>query len=565
MQHLSNSVRNIFVVFFFITELFLSAQTKSTQIQKINGSDFYIHKIEKGQSLYSISKLYEVSLDEIYNQNPEAKGGTKSGQEIKIPVKSKTQIVNTATVQTKTTPTVSPSTPIDTNQYIVYKVGSKETLYAITKKLNITEAELKIYNPSLITGGLKEGQQLIVGEKKKNPIRGVTQATLNAGIKDSISNRTITIPKKQAYKLALILPFRFEESVNLDIPLMVKNKTNFPAIPALALDFYLGFKRAIDSLSSSDFSVSIDLYDIDDKDSAKLAQTVKDPKFKQTDFIFGPLHAYGFKPVAQMAKDLGVPIVSPVTQQNKILFNNVYVSKTNPSQFTLLEGLADYCIDSLIKTNENIILAMPNVKDLKEENFAKAFKKYYNDKQKALGKTSKDTVSVVKGLEGVKKAFKNDVRNVVVILSSNQVFISDFTTQLAIYASKKDVILCGWQSVSTLDNIDQEYLNQLHYTFPSQYNLTNTSAYSNLIENYKSNQSSYPGEYFFIGFDIAHYYLKLLKEQGPGFVLQLDKFPQETNYSRFNFVRPDNNTGFDNRGTFIFTYQDYSLRKTGWK
>ncbi|HRH10159.1 MAG TPA: LysM peptidoglycan-binding domain-containing protein [Bacteroidia bacterium] len=554
------------MILFLFSGMMLFSQSKSTVIQKINGSDFYIHKIEKGQSLYSISKLYDVSLDEIYNQNPEAKTGTKSGQEIKIPVKNKAQTVNTPTVQAKTnTITSTGQSPIDTNQYIVYKVGAKETLYAITKKLNITEAELKLYNPSLLTQGLKEGQQLIVGEKKKSPANHVSTATLSSSVKDSISNRVINIPKKQAYKLALILPFRFEESVNLDIPLMVKNKTNFPAIPALALDFYLGFKRAVDSLSAGDFSVNIDLYDIDDKDSIKLAQTVKDPKFKQTDLIFGPLHAYGFKPMAQMAKDLGIPIVSPVTQQNKILFNNVYVSKTNPSQFTLLESLADYCIDSLIRSNENIILAMPSVKDPKEDNFAKAFKKYYNDRQKALGKTAKDTITVVKGLEGVKRVYKQDVKNVIVILSTNQVFLSDFTTQLAVYAAKKDVVLCGWQSVTALDNIDQEYLNQLHYTFPCQYNLTNTSAYAGVIESYRSLQSSYPGEYFFIGFDIAHYYLKLLKEQGPGFVIQLDKFPQETNYTRFNFVRPDANTGFDNRGTFIFTYQDYSLRKTGWK
>lgn len=563
---MSVSLRNIFFSCFLFSGVLLFSQVRSTVIQKINGADYYIHKIEKGQSLYSISKLYEVSLDEIYSQNPEAKGGTKTGQEIKIPLKNKAQTVNSSTVQVKTnTVTSNSQLPIDTNRYMVYKVGSKETLYALTKKLNITEAELKIFNPSLISQGLKEGQLLIIGEKKKSAANSVSTATLSPSVKDSINHKVISLPKKQAYKLALILPFRFEETVNLDIPLMVKNKTSFPAIPALALDFYLGFKRAVDSLSTGDFSVNIDLYDIDDKDSAKLASTIKDPKFKQTDLIFGPLHAYGFKPMAQMAKDLGIPIVSPVTQQNKILFNNVYVSKTNPSQFTLLESLADYCIDSLIKTNENIILAMPAVKDAKEENFAKAFKKYYNDKQKALGKSAKDTITLVKGLEGVKKVYKQDVRNVVVILSTNQVFLSDFTTQLAIYSAKKDVVLCGWQSVTALDNIDQEYLNQLHYTFPCQYNLTNTSAYSGLIENYRSIQSSYPGEYFFIGFDIAHYYLKLLKEQGPGFVIQLDKFPQETNYTRFNFVRPDGNTGFDNRGTFIFTYQDYSLRKTGWK
>src|SRR4249919_1108009 len=60
------------------------AQQRSTNIQVVNGKRFYIHKIEKKQSLYSISKLYNVSLDSIYKFNPELKAGAKADQEIKI-------------------------------------------------------------------------------------------------------------------------------------------------------------------------------------------------------------------------------------------------------------------------------------------------------------------------------------------------------------------------------------------------------------------------------------------------------------------------------------------------
>ena len=279
--------------------------------------------------------------------------------------------------------------------------------------------------------------------------------------------------------------------------------------------------------------MNIDLYDIDDKDSLKLVQLVNDPKFSQTDFIFGPLHANGFKTIAQKAKEAGIPIVSPVTQQNKMLYNNVYASKTNPSQFTLLESLADYCIDSLMNTGGNIILMAPFGNDAKEIAYVKAFKKYYNEKQKLAGKTAKDTVTVVKGLAGVKGAYVAGVKNIIVTLSNNQVFIADFTTQLAIFAEKKDVVLCGWQNLSNMDNIDQEYLDQLHFTFPAQYNITNTNSYGPIIESYKAQQNVYPSEDYFIGFDIAYYYLKNLAESGTDFIFKLNALPFETNYMRF--------------------------------
>src|SRR4051812_46456952 len=61
------------------------AQNKSSNIQTIGGKKYYVHMIEKKQSLYSISKLYNISIDELYAVNPELKNGAKAGQEIKIP------------------------------------------------------------------------------------------------------------------------------------------------------------------------------------------------------------------------------------------------------------------------------------------------------------------------------------------------------------------------------------------------------------------------------------------------------------------------------------------------
>ncbi|MCW3077598.1 MAG: hypothetical protein JWO32_2207 [Bacteroidetes bacterium] len=538
------------------------SQTKSSTITSINGTNYYIHKIEKQQSLYSISKLYNVSLDEIYSLNPETKGGTKAGQEIKIPVKPVAPA--TTTISVKSNSLVSAGNlPIDTTKYLTYKVLKGETVYAISKKFNISDVEIKFWNPSLITQAVQEDQLIIVGEKKKNTISTATPVVNPVNSKDSINPNIIHRPKKTEYTVALILPFRLEQTLTVDLSNLLKTNSNFPAVPALAVDFYLGFKRVTDSLVSKDFKVNIDLYDVDDKDSLKLSRLANDPQLKKTDMIFGPLYANGFKTIAQKAKELGIPIVSPITQQNKMLYNNVYVSKANPSQFTLLESLADYCIDSLMVNNANVILVGTVGTDARELSYIKAFKNYFNERQKAKGKL--DSIRIVKGLAGVKSAYVPNVKNIIITLSNNQVFIADFTTQLAIYADRKDIVLCGWESVGKIDNIDQEYLSQLHFTFPCQNNLVNTTSYSSLIESYKSQQNTLPGEYYFIGFDIGYYYLKNLKETGPDFIFNLNNLPAETGYMRFKFMRPDNITGFDNRGVYIFRYNNYQLQKTGWK
>jgi hypothetical protein len=177
----------------------------------------------------------------------------------------------------------------------------------------------------------------------------------------------------------------------------------------------------------------------------------------------------------------------------------------------------------------------------------------------------KDTVTLARGMAGVKSAFKPNVKNIIVTLSGNQVYIADFTTQLALFSDKKIIQLCGWQSLTETDNIDQEYLNQFNFTFPHQFNITNLSAYSSISRPYLDKMQTIPGEYFYVGYDVAWYYLKNLKENGPEFAHNLQNLPAETNYMRFKYTRPDNATGFDNRGVYIFRYNNYQLQKTGWK
>lgn len=138
------------------------AQTKSTDIKTINGKKYYIHKVEKGQSLYAIAKTYNMDVNSILAENDEAIDGLNAGQELKIPFESLMKITTVA---------------IDTNKYMYHKIQKGETVYAITKKYNIDDKIINTLNPS-ISKGIKEGEYLIVGEKKKIVSNSVTTVTV---------------------------------------------------------------------------------------------------------------------------------------------------------------------------------------------------------------------------------------------------------------------------------------------------------------------------------------------------------------------------------------------------
>lgn len=544
-------VRFILSFIFILSSYVFLAQEKSKDIRTINNRKYYIHKVEKGQSLYAISKIYATDVNVILAENDQAGNGLKSGQELKIPFDSKSATIKPVTPIA--------ATPTDTGRYQYHKVLKKETIYSICRQYDLTDKQLETFNPG-ISAGIHPDQLLIVGDKKAKKDGNVkNEINFNSSTLAVLVDTTLSKPKskKNNYHVGIMLPFKLPESEMIDPAILVQSKSNFPAIQSLAVDFLLGFNKALDSIKSSDCKIETFIYDVADKDSVKLEAICRSDEFKSLDLVIGPVYPLEFRTLSVCAKQNSIPMVSLFTQQNKILFKNNLASKTNPSQFTLIETLADFCIDSC---KHNAVIYIVNNGMAKEHQYVKAFKNYYNEKLKLLNYPAKDSVIEVRGLSGAKEKYIPGKKNVYVLFSNNQVYVADFITQLAVWSDKKDVTLAGWQNITQMDNIDQDYLNRLSYTFPSPNNINNLKAYSSLIRSYQNEMSSDPSDYYyFMGFDIAQYYVGNLIARGPVFTSQLDQIPFEGNFLRFKFHRPDLSSGFENRGVFIFKYKDFQL------
>ncbi|HDO06123.1 MAG TPA: LysM peptidoglycan-binding domain-containing protein, partial [Bacteroidetes bacterium] len=70
--------KGLLIYFLLLTGVVFAQTVKipiSTVIQERDGRQYYVHTVEKGQTLYSIAKAYKVGLDEIYYANRGAKQG----------------------------------------------------------------------------------------------------------------------------------------------------------------------------------------------------------------------------------------------------------------------------------------------------------------------------------------------------------------------------------------------------------------------------------------------------------------------------------------------------------
>ncbi len=108
-----------------------------------DSNQFIFHSVEKGQTLYFISRKYNVSIDEIKKNNVGLDSNLIPGSIIKIPV-----------------PKERSSNVSDQDTYRYHKVESKETLYSISKKYEVEMNEIIKCNPALKSGILKVGSTL---------------------------------------------------------------------------------------------------------------------------------------------------------------------------------------------------------------------------------------------------------------------------------------------------------------------------------------------------------------------------------------------------------------------
>jgi LysM repeat protein/ABC-type branched-subunit amino acid transport system substrate-binding protein len=533
----------------------------SKENKLINGKKYYIHKVAKGQSLYGIAKIYDVDLNALIVENPEAIDGIKAGQELKIPAeKSKEQSM----------PTLK-----DYEKYTTHKVVKGETIYRICKDYGITEQQLTDLNPDL-KKGLKENMVLRVKEKDAPKVQTVNTQTTSAKTevketpvivkeketaepvlitkteKDTTPVEVVTKPKKNKYNVGLFLPFHFDDVSTLNVDELVMNKQEFPSSSHMALDIYEGLQQAADSLKTNDFEIVFKLYDSGDIDSLTTIKLTKTNEFKNLDLIIGPLYNSPFKIISTEAKKNQIPCVSPLTQQNKVLFNNVFTSKLIPSNNTLLQGLADYCLDSL-KGQNIVLLNNGSVKDIQT---IKTFKAYYNQK-------TKDTLTEVKGVVGAKAAYKADKTNYYVVLSENEPFITEFLTQLNLFSDKKENLrVIGLRKWMSYDNLDLEYFNNFSFTCAVPYYIDDENPYiQKLKTTYQQKYTIAADDYYYVAADAGLYYFNLLKTMGAASAVVLDDMPKRGTCINFSFTHPNNNTGFENQAIQLIRYNDYKLRK----
>lgn len=171
----------------------------SIRIESKNGKNFIIHKVEQGETLYSISRRYGAPLGDVVSQNKIVDNKIDLGQILEIPTVKE---IKAPAVVTKT-------------EAKIHIVEAKETLYSISRKYGITVDDIKTWN-GLTSNNLSLGQTLKVGlatsstlatETKNEPVIKVQQETVvetkteQTKIPEVLVKAKLSDPEKEGFKV----------------------------------------------------------------------------------------------------------------------------------------------------------------------------------------------------------------------------------------------------------------------------------------------------------------------------------------------------------------------------
>ena len=613
--------------FIFFASLFLctieaNAQTQikvSEKTEIIDGQKFYIHKVEKGHTLYSLSKAYGVSQEDIIKYNVSAKNGLQLGQLLKIPV-----VENVVDMSSSPKDTVPPSE----FGFKFHKVKSGETLYRIMKQYNVNLDRLKEYNPNL-SSNLQIGQwikipteDIIIKKQaeqlydslvlykikkrdnyykleKKYRINQAALEQLNPKLKglglqkdliiklpyyeekpekapqkiiefvqDSImpiSDSTLehkigcdtSSAKGNTYKVALMMPFYsdLEPKIRVDNRYYMKPQSTYNSFRYI--QYYEGFLMAVDSLEKLGFKAEIYVYDTK-ADTNTTKDIILKPEFKTLDLIIGPFYKRNLSIVVKAASKNNTKVISPFSNQSGLeYFSNLFIPTA--SDYTQMEQSIKFVSDSLSMA-KIMLLHNGKTRELKNVAALKSLIKKYAE----VGHLDTNNLHIYNyknaGFSKLMADIDKTRPNVIINLVNDEAYISSFVRQLNQKKNDSNIFLLGyeskWNKFTTLEN---EYLVNLHLTLTSTGFIDyRQNRVQDFVHNFHDEYQIDPNLMAFKGFDQGFYFMTQLFNFGDNFNSCMNNIKIESLQNDYKFQK--NARGYwMNTYSNIYQYNDFQL------
>lgn len=348
--------------------------SSATQLGKI--------ALKPKQTIYGITKQYQISEADLRKLNPELDSNMKIGDLVVLPIANIQKFgggQREATATTKPVETFVSSTTVKTDEpnsntiadENSYVVEAKDNYYKLSRKFNLNQKELFALNPGLEEKGLQPGEIIKIKgtavsdtNTSENKARPVSQTTTVASQSALIVGDYVTYTVQQGdtvfgllnrfgitlddllslnpglsqgLKAGMVLKIKeldaayvkkSGDALNVVLMLPFGFDSNDSKYRTLSLDFLAGAKLAIERNVKEGKNLDIKVIDAGNEKSFKnsLIQINKD----NTDLIIGPFFKSSVLEVLDYVKGPKIPVVAPFANSDDLLgHSNLIIIETD--------------------------------------------------------------------------------------------------------------------------------------------------------------------------------------------------------------------------------------------
>ncbi|HHN47519.1 MAG TPA: LysM peptidoglycan-binding domain-containing protein [Bacteroidales bacterium] len=504
------------------------------------------YTVKAGETLFSVSRKFDLTIEELVTLNPVLQDGMKTGQVIRV-VKDQQHDGNQYFIVQDTTVT-----------YTYHKVRRRETLFGLSREYGVSMDVILEYNPQVEIEGLQPRQVLKIPVyeitskrilREVEPVEPVDVPVEPAPEPTFIHEDCRPLPSpERVYNIALMMPFFLDQQDEI-----IETDSAVTVVPANPnrfyefMQFYYGAMLAIDSLSQGGLNAKVFVYDVDNSPESVM-KVLEKPELSNMDLIIGPLYANSFDRVAHFAREHQIRIVNPLSPRSEFLLNNPFAIKAQPSVRDQVELIASYIHDFYYDRNIFVVRQF----SFSETNTLEIFRRTLVEAD------LHEVIYIRDSLDGIISKLDEERENVVIGLSTDKVFSMDLIRKLNDIRSEYNIICFGlqeWEDFA-LDT-DHVVNTQLHLPATGfiDYHSEHVNRFIRSFRN-KYDTEPLPNRFAFMAFDVTWYFVNAMMKYGVAFDECLPSFRYRGLQLPFEF-EPHDRHGMENKGLTLYRIHDF--------
>ena len=492
---------------------------------RVDGIVCYSHIVLEKQTLYSISKTYGVTIEDIYRFNPQVKErGLKKNDILVIPASIEISVQKEETGVRKL---VQPASKAER----IHVVKWFEDIDMIAKKYGVS-AETIIEANNLKDRKLSKRLKLIipyedieVSAPEEDTVTETTDSTATAD-SSSINDHALFpdwLKQNKDVKMSVILPLKATGNSS--------NRNN--------MDFYSGVLLAAHDLGKEGINMEISVFDMADGNIP-----ITDSRIESSDVVIGPIAPGDLAAVLELS-DGKSHIVSPLDPRAEQLArtHGNFIHAPTPHAVQYHDIAAWIKEDSKVE-DRILVITEKGARETENISMMKSAIDSAGISYSPFSYSILEGRNITDPLTGL---MTENGANRVFIASESEAFVNDVVRNLNILIHRKmNIILYAPSRIRTYDTIEIENLHNtnLHVSLAYYIDYTDQRV-MNFIMKYRALYNTEPTQFSFQGYDTAKYIIEMCSKYGESWINRLSENEKEMLQSTFRFVEV-NKEGFVN-------------------